>query len=190
MKKSIGAGTILLPAPVLVVGTYDAAGKPNVMTVAWGGICCSRPPCVAVCLRKATYTHGNILARKAFTVSIPSQKDLKHADYFGMVSGRDTDKFARTGLTAVRSEAVDAPYVGEFPLVIECRLAQVVEIGSHTQFIGEVLDVKAEESVLGANGFPEADKLKPCAYSPAERCYLAVGGRLGAGFTLGKGIGA
>lgn len=188
MKKSIGARTIILPTPVLVVGTYDQQGRPNVMTAAWGGVCCSRPPCIAVSLRKATYTHGNILARKAFTISIPSQKYLKYADYFGMVSGRDTDKFARSGLSAVRSEAVDAPYVGEFPLVLECRLAQIVEIGSHTQFIGEVLDVKAEESVLGANGFPEADKVKPCAYSPAEHCYLAVGARLGAGFTLGKEV--
>ena len=73
MKKSLGAKTLVYPTPVFVVGTYDANGKPNVMTASWGGICCSQPPCVAVSLRKATATYGNIVARKAFTISIPSE---------------------------------------------------------------------------------------------------------------------
>ena len=71
MNKSLGAKTLIYPAPVLVVGTYDKAGKPNVMTASWGGICCSQPPCIAVSLRKATYSYNNILERKAFTISIP-----------------------------------------------------------------------------------------------------------------------
>jgi flavin reductase (DIM6/NTAB) family NADH-FMN oxidoreductase RutF len=74
MKTSIGPKTILFPAPALVVGTYDREGKPNVMTAAWGGICCSSPPCVTVSLRKATYTYDNILEQKAYTLSIPSEK--------------------------------------------------------------------------------------------------------------------
>lgn len=91
MKKSIGGNTILYPTPVLVVGTYDAEGKPNVMTVAWGGICCSDPPCVAIALRKATYTYGNIVLQKAFTVNIPSEKHARCADYFGIASGKTAD---------------------------------------------------------------------------------------------------
>src|SRR5512140_2507414 len=150
MKISIGAKTLVYPTPVFVVGTYDKEGKPNAMTASWGGICCSQPPCVAVSLRKATCTHGNILARKAFTISIPSEAYVKEADYFGLVSGRETDKFAATKLTPVKSELVDAPYVKEFPLVVECRLARVVELGLHTQFVGEVVDVKAEASVLAS----------------------------------------
>ena len=114
MKKSLGAKTLVYPTPVFVVGTYDKEGKPNVMTASWGGICCSQPPCVAVSLRKATYTHGNILARKAFTISIPSEDHVQQADYFGLVSGRSGDKLAATKLTPVRSELVDAPYVKEF----------------------------------------------------------------------------
>ena len=82
MKNSLGAKTLVYPTPVFVVGTYDKEGKPNVMTASWGGICCSQPPCVAVSLRKATYTHGNILARKAFTISIPSESHVQQADYF------------------------------------------------------------------------------------------------------------
>jgi len=88
------------PTPVLVVGTYDKEGRPNAMTAAWGGICCSRPPCLAIALRKATYTYGNVVARKAFTINIPSARQAAEVDYFGMVSGKERDKFAMTGLTA------------------------------------------------------------------------------------------
>ncbi len=109
MKKSLGAKTLVYPTPVFVIGTYDSSGKPNVMTASWGGICCSQPPCVAVSLRKATYSYGNIVARKAFTVSIPSEDQVKQADYIGLVSGRNVDKFAEAKLTAVRSQLVDAP---------------------------------------------------------------------------------
>ncbi|KRT71616.1 MAG: hypothetical protein XU12_C0037G0001, partial [Deltaproteobacteria bacterium CSP1-8] len=106
MKKSMGAKTLVFPTPVWVVGTYDKEGKPNMMTVAWGGICCSMPPCVAVSLRKATYTYGSLMERKAFTVNVPSEFHCREADYIGIVSGKNTDKFAATGLTPVRSEVV------------------------------------------------------------------------------------
>jgi flavin reductase (DIM6/NTAB) family NADH-FMN oxidoreductase RutF len=188
MKKSIGAKTILFPAPVLVVGTYDKGGKANAMTVAWGGVCCSEPPCVAVSLRKATYTYGNILERKAFTVNLPSEKYVKETDYFGIVSGRKKDKFAATKLTPVKSDLVDAPYIEEFPCVLECRLFHTIEIGLHTQFIGEILDMKVDEAALGAHGIPEMEKVKPMAYGPEIRAYYAIGGYLGRSFSIGKEI--
>ena len=158
------------------------------MTAAWGGICCSDPPCVAVSLRKATYSYGNLLERRAFTVSVPSQRQVKEADYFGLVSGRDVDKFAATGLTPVRSELVDAPYVGEFPLVLECRVLHVIELGLHTQFVGEILDVKADEEVLDASGVPDMLKVLPIVFSPGNRVYYGVGPSLGHAFAVGKEI--
>ena len=79
MKKSIGAETIVYPAPILIVGTYDKSGKPNVMTAAWGGICSSKPPCVTVSLRKATYSYGNIVENKAYTINIPSEKYVRES---------------------------------------------------------------------------------------------------------------
>ena len=88
MKKSFGPRTLLYPTPVWVLGSYDKAGRPNVMTFSWGGICCSKPPCVSVSLRQATYTYGNIIERKAFTINIPSERYARETDYFGMVSGR------------------------------------------------------------------------------------------------------
>jgi flavin reductase (DIM6/NTAB) family NADH-FMN oxidoreductase RutF len=186
MKKSLGARPLLYPAPVFVVGTYDNVGKPNVMTAAWAGICCSKPPCVSISLRKATYTHGNIVERQAFTVSIPSEKQVKEADYVGIVSGRREDKFSRAGLTPVKSELVNAPYVEEFPLVLECRLRHTSELGSHTQFVGEVMDVKADEDVLGESGLPDIEKVKPIIYAPEVRVYYGLGAYLGKAFSIGR----
>jgi flavin reductase (DIM6/NTAB) family NADH-FMN oxidoreductase RutF len=185
MKKSLGAKTLVYPTPVFVVGTYDSHDKPNVMTVAWAGICCSQPPCVAVSLRKATYTYGNLMRRKAFTISIPSEAHLRQADYFGLVTGSTTDKFAAAKLTPVKSALVDAPYVAEFPLVLECRVVHTFELGLHTQFVGEILDVKAEETVLDANGLADIKKVQPLVFTPDTQAYYGIGACLGRAFSVG-----
>ncbi len=187
MKKSIGAKTVVYPTPVFVVGTYDPKGKPNVMTAAWGGICCSVPPCLSIALREATYTYGNLMAQKAFTVSLPSEAYIKEADYFGIASGRNEDKFAATGLTPVRSEVVNAPYVKEFPFVLECQVIHHFKIGLHTQFIGEILDIKVEEEVLGEKG-PDINKIKPVLWAPDSRRYFGIGKFLGKAFALGMDL--
>jgi len=186
MKKSFGPKTLIYPTPVWVIGTYDKEGKANAMTIAWGGVCSSTPPCVAVSLRKATYSHGNILERSAFTVNVPSAAQAKIADYFGMVSGRNVDKFGATELTAVRGDKVDAPYIEEFPLILECKLVARSEIGIHTHFIGEIMDVKAEDSVLGENGLPDMLKVRPVIFGPEIQSYFGIGKHLGNAFTIGK----
>ena len=188
MKKSLGPDTLIYPTPAWVVGTYDKEGKPNLMTIAWGGICCSQPPCLAISLRKATYSYGNVVERKAFTVSVPSAQQVNLADYIGLVSGRSVDKFAVCGLTPVRSEVVDAPYPQEFPMVLECRLLNTLEIGLHTQFVGEILDVKVEESALDNAGQPTIEKIRPVLFTPRERTYHAVGEFLGKAFEVGRGL--
>jgi flavin reductase (DIM6/NTAB) family NADH-FMN oxidoreductase RutF len=188
MKKSLGAQTLVFPTPTWIVGTYDKDGKPNGMTAAWGGICCSDPPCVAVSLRKATYSYGNLVARNAFTVSVPGESHVKEADYFGLASGRDTDKFSKTGLTPVRSELVDAPYVEEFPMVLECEVMRVYELGLHIQFVGRILDVKVEEAALGATGTADIEKVKPIIFAPGNQTYYGVGGALGRAFAVGREI--
>ena len=188
MKNSLGAKTIVPTTPVWVVGTYDREGKPNVMTAAWGGVCCSESPCIYVSLRKATYTYGNIVERKSFTVSIPSEAYAKEADYFGIVSGKMVDKSSVTGLTPVKSDLVDAPYVKEFPLVIECKVIQIVEIGLHTEFIGEIVDVKADSSVLNEKGLPDIEKVKPLIWNIAGMKYHRVGKPAGKAFSIGKAL--
>jgi flavin reductase (DIM6/NTAB) family NADH-FMN oxidoreductase RutF len=186
MKKSVGAKTILYPTPVLVVGTYDAEGRANAMTAAWGGVACSKPPCVSVSLRSATASHGNIMARKAFTISLPGEANAAQADYFGVVSGRDHDKFDELGLTAARSDLVDAPFIAEFPLVLECEVVAVHELGLHTQFIGEIRDVKVDESVLDSGGGIDLGRLAPIMYMMGAGGYYAVGEFVGAAYAIGK----
>jgi len=186
VKKSIGADTLAYPSPVWCVGSYDAQGRPNVMTIAWGGICCSKPPAVTVSLRRATYTYGCIQEHGAYTVSIPSLQYASQADYFGIVSGRNTDKFKDTGLTAVPSERVDAPYVGEFPLILECKVMHTHEIGLHTQFIGEIVNVLADDDILNAKGLPLMDKAAPFVYGTGTREYWALGETIGRGFDIGN----
>jgi flavin reductase (DIM6/NTAB) family NADH-FMN oxidoreductase RutF len=186
MKKSLGAKTLAIPTPVWVVGSYDSQGKPNMMTIAWGGICCSQPPCVAISLRKATYTYGCIKERKAYTINIPSAAMAKEVDYVGTTSGKNVDKFALTKLTPVRSGLVDAPFIEEFPLVIECRVLHTLEIGLHTQFIGEIMDIKAEESVLGEHGMADILKVKPLVFDTGQGAYHGIGERIGKAFSIGK----
>jgi flavin reductase (DIM6/NTAB) family NADH-FMN oxidoreductase RutF len=139
-----------------------------------------------VSIRKATYTFGNIVERKAFTINVPSEDQVKAADYAGMVSGKNQDKFAATGLTPIRAEFVDAPYVKEFPMVLECRLLRTVEIGLHTQFIGEVADVKVDDSTLNEKGLPQIERVKPIVFSPETRAYHAIGNYLGQAFSIGR----
>ncbi len=190
MKKiALEPNTILHPHPVLLIGTYGVDGKPNLMNAAWGGICCSTPPCVAVSLREATLTYHNILHSKAFTVGIPSRKHVKIADYVGLVSGRDHDKFKETGLTPLKSEKVNAPLAAEFPYSLECRLFQHHKLGLHTIFIGEILGILADEDVLGPKGFPDIEKVQAILYGGFEgNHYFAVGEKLGAAFSIGKTI--
>lgn len=186
MKKSLGARTLAFTTPVWVIGTYDGEGRPNVMTASWAGICCSRPPCVNVSLRKATYTYDCLMERRAFTVSVPPRRYAREVDYFGTESGRKVDKFAATGLTPLRSEKVDAPYVGEFPLVLECKLASHSELGLHTMFIGEIVDVMADDAVLNRDGLPDVELVEPFVFSPEIRLYHRLGGGLGRAFSIGR----
>lgn len=186
MKQSIGAKPLAFPTPTWVVGTYDMNGKPNAMTVAWGGICCSNPPCISVSLRKATYSYAGIIENKAFTISIPSEDFVRETDYFGIASGKDENKFEATCLTPVRSELVPAPYVGEFPVAVECKLLHTLEIGLHTLFVGEIVDIKVDESVFGENKNPDIEKIKPVIYDTGNRSYYSIGCNLGKAFSIGK----
>lgn len=187
MKKSIGSQAIMYPTPILIIGTYNTDMKPNVMTAAMGGIVSGVPATLSVSLRKATLTYENIIRNKVFTINIPSGNYVKEIDYMGMVSGRNNDKFLDTGLTAIKGSYVDAPYVEEFPLNLECKLIKIIELGLHTQFIGEIVDVKVSEEMLDEKGTPDIEKIKPIIYSiNGKRNYYGVGDKLGSAFSSGK----
>ncbi|MBD3241664.1 MAG: flavin reductase family protein [Chitinivibrionales bacterium] len=186
MKRSLGAKTIGFPTPVFLVGTYDEQEKPNIMAAAWGGICCSDPPRLCVSLREATYSHAAIAAREAFTVSIASERQVAEADYAGIASGRKVDKFDKAGLTPVHSTLTDAPYVEQCPVVIECKLVHTLNLGLHTQFVGEILDVKADETVVDDHGAIDMTKVAPFVYIPGSRTYHSLGRKLADAFRVGR----
>ncbi len=188
MKKSIGPKTLVYPTPAWCIGTYDENGKANAMLVAWGGICCSNPICVTISLRKATYSYGNVIERGAYTINIPSEEQAAVADYLGIASGKKVDKFKESGLTPVKSELVDAPYIEEFPVILECKVLHSFELGLHTQFIGEVLDIKVEETVMDEKGMPDIKKVNPVTYSPDAGNYYGIGRELGRAYKIGKEI--
>ena len=174
MKVSLGRKTLLLTHPVLIVGSYDKDDKPNILAVSWGGICNSGPPSITISLRESRYSYQGILDSGAFTVNIPSADQAEAADFVGFKSGRDMDKFNETGLTPVRSEIVNAPYIKEFPINIMCKLIKHEDLGYHTQFIGEIVDIIADESVLNDKGMPDIKKVNPFIYDTVSKSYFGI----------------
>jgi flavin reductase (DIM6/NTAB) family NADH-FMN oxidoreductase RutF len=131
----------------MIVGTYDGNGAPNAAAFAWGGVASSNPAAVSVAVRPSRYTFENLNLKKAFTINLPSPEFVEASDYFGIASGRDVNKFEKTGLTPVAGEFVDAPYIEEFPVNIECEVSHSLDLGAHTLFIGEVKDIKVDEAL-------------------------------------------
>jgi len=190
MKKTLGPAPILLPMPAVLIGTYDDDGTPNAMTAAWASACCHSPPCLGVAIRAGRLTHSNILATGAFTVNVPGTALARQVDYLGIVSGRQRpDKLAAVGLESARGAAVNAPVITACPVNAECRLFKSVELGSHTWFVGEVLEVQADEQVLRGDGKIDVGKLDPLAYLTSAADYWSLGAAVGAAYSIGKGAG-
>ena len=187
MKINLPAQPLLLPSPVLIIGTYDSYGRPNIMNAAWGGIACSSPPCISISLRKATLTYHNVMQQEVFTVNIPSDKYCCEADFVGMISGRDCEKFQAAQLTSEKSTVVNAPVVKEFPYSLECKLVNHFDFGTHTMFIGEIVGMVADNEVLGDNRMPDIQKVRPMLWgSFGSMSYYRVGEKLGNAFSAGK----
>ena len=179
MRKNFGAKPMCYPMPVYIIATYGADGTPNAMNAAWGGI--SDDTEISICVSAGHKTTANILERKAFTVSMATVQQLAACDYVGIVSGnKEPDKFAKAGFHATASEFVDAPLIDELPMALECRL---VSYDPETcRLVGEIVNVSADESVLGENGKVDAAKLQPITYDPMNHHYLALGGQVGQAF--------
>ena len=182
MRKDLGAKALLYPQPTLVIATYNEDGSANAMVAAWGSV--SDTNQVAIYVAKSHKTMPNILARKAFTVSMATAKDIKAIDYLGVTSGNKVaDKFAKSGLTAVKSAHVDAPLIAELPLALECRLVSYDE--ESELLLGEVVNVTADESVL-EDGKLSVEKLAPVCYDSAGHGYYVMERRVGNAFSDGK----
>ncbi len=188
-KRSLGPAPLLYPEPALLIATYDSAGKPNVMTAAWAGICASDPVSLMVAVQPPRHTHDPLLAQKAFTVCVPSEKQVAQTDFAGMVSGKRYDKFAACGFTAVKAEYIDAPYIAECPVILECSLTSHQRVGTHTVIIAEIRDVKADEDCLDASGnFPDIEKVLPIIFDCGSKSYYGIGKKIGQGWSIGKSL--
>ncbi|MDM8538750.1 flavin reductase, partial [Desulfobacterales bacterium HSG17] len=118
--------------------------------------------------------------------NVASEKYVKEADYFGIVSGSKVNKFEKTGLTPVKGEFVNAPYVKEFPMNLECKVVHSYDLGAHTHIVGEIMDVKVDDDLLDVDGKPDIEKIRPVIYSPEANVYSGVGTVIGKAFSIGK----
>ena len=182
MKKNFGKKNWMFPMPVLMIGTYNEDGSPNMMNAAWGGITLEDE--ITICIDTAHKTWENIAARKAFTVAFGTADAVRACDYLGIVSGNDApDKVAKSGFTALKSEFVDAPVMAELPLVLECELVSMNE--ENCNVVGRILNCAVEEAVL-TNGKPDAAKMKPICYDPCAHVYRIMGEVVAKAFSCGK----
>jgi flavin reductase (DIM6/NTAB) family NADH-FMN oxidoreductase RutF len=177
---------IFYPAPVVLVTSVDKNGQPNVATFAWAGTVSTQPPQVCISVRPHRYSYEAIKQSGEFVINLPSQDQLAAVDRCGEASRAEgVDKFALTGLTPVPAAQVRAPLIAQCPVNMECKVTQSVPIGSHVLFIGEIVAVHVEDSILDAEGFIDFTKAKPIAYLGNE--YWSLGERLQrAAFTLGN----
>ena len=183
MRKDFGVKPWLCPMPVLMVAAYDDAGVANAMPAAWGGM--HTDDMVGVCLDIHHKTTKNILARKAFTVSMASVGQIAACDYLGIVSGaKVADKVEKAGLHVRKANFVDAPVIEELPLTVECELVSYDEETCY--MVGRIVNVSADESVLGEDGAVDVARLQPVVFEPYRRGYFALGEKIGAGYASGK----
>lgn len=178
-------GNMLYPLPVVMVSVADKEGKNNIITIAWAGTICSNPPMVSISVRPERYSYNIIKETGEFVINLTT-KDLTYAtDYCGVKSGRDVDKFKEMGLTALPGKEVNAPLIAESPVNIECKVTQVIPLGSHDMFLAEVVAVHVDEKYMDEKGKFHLDKAEPIAYSHGD--YLATGELLGTfGYSVKK----
>ncbi len=183
MRKNFGAKPLSYPQPVFIIAAYDENGIPNAMNAAWGGI--SEMNEISMCLSAGHKTVKNILKRGAFTVSMAEASHVAQCDYVGIVSGNTvTDKFAKAGFHATKSEFVDAPLIDELSVALECKL---IEYNPETCILrGEIVNVSVDERVLDENGKVDAAKVEPIIFDPFNNEYLKIGEKVGDAFAEGK----
>ena len=184
-KQSWKAGNMLNPVPAVMVSVADKSGRANIITVAWAGTVCTNPPMVSISVRPSRYSYEIIETTGEFVINLTNEKLVRACDYCGVVSGRDVDKFKKTGLTPMAVEHVNAPAIAESPVNIACRVVESRPLGSHTMFLAEVLGVTVDEEYLDETGRFGINETGLIMYSHGE--YFALGKKLGSfGYSVKK----
>ena len=186
VKQVWKPGTLLSPVPAVMVSCRDKAGRENILTVAWTGIICSEPPMAYISVRPERFSYDMIRETGEFVINLTTEALCQAADYCGVRSGAKTDKWKDCGLTPARAHAVEAPLIAESPVNLECRVKQVIPLGSHDLFLAEILCVDVEERFIGESGRLDLSRCKLVAYSHGE--YHALGKLLGVQYLLHLGL--
>jgi len=186
-RKSLPPTTMLFPTPVVLVTSVNEAGKPNVITLAWVGVINSEPPMVGISIRPERYSYACIKGLREFVVNLPSEKIVRKVDACGVLSGKETDKFSSTGLNPVPAEKVKPPLINECPVQLECQVKQIIPLGSHDLFLGQIVALHVKEEVQKEKGRIDISKALPFVYCPGAHEYWNLGKCIGHyGFTKGK----
>ncbi len=184
-EKEHWKGSVLeAPLPPVLVSCGDEK-TPNVLTVAWTGILNTQPPVTYISLRPERFSYPIIRERGEFVINLPTEELVRAVDYCGVKSGRNTDKLAQTGLTVTKGVAVSAPMINECPLSLECRVRQIIKLGTHDMFMADIVGVNAAKELLDNNGRLCLERAKLLAYSHGE--YYGLGRKLGSfGYSVRK----
>jgi flavin reductase (DIM6/NTAB) family NADH-FMN oxidoreductase RutF len=178
-------GNMLYPLPVVMVSVRDKNGKNNIITLAWVGTICSDPAMVSISVRPERYSYNILKETGEFVINLTTRELAYATDYCGVKSGRDVDKFKEMNLTAIEADKVNVPMIEESPVNIECRVRQVMELGSHDMFIADVLAVHADTRYMDADNKFSLEKSDPIVYSHGT--YMTCGEELGRfGFSVKK----
>lgn len=178
-------GNMLYPLPVVMVSVTDGQGHDNIITVAWAGTICSDPPMLSISVRPERYSHAMLKETGEFVVNLVTEELVYATDYCGVKSGRDVDKFREIKLTKLQGAQVRAPLIGESPVNLECKVKQVIPLGSHDMFLAEIVAVHADRQYMDEKGRFQLELAKPVVYSHGD--YLATGRKLGSfGYSIRK----
>lgn len=178
-------GNVLYPVPAVLVSCQSREGRKNVFTVAWTGTVCSDPPMVSISVRKSRFSHDMICDTGEFVINLTTKELVRATDFCGVRSGRDIDKFEACHLTAGECQKVKAPLVVESPINIECRVKQMIGLGSHDMFIAEVVAVDADKRLMDKNGKFHMEDADLIAYNHGS--YFELGKMLGSfGYSVKK----
>lgn len=184
-KRSFKPGNMLYPLPAVMVTCQGKDKKPNIITVAWAGTVCSDPPMISISVRKERFSHHLLMEGKEFVVNLTNKDLVKATDYCGVTSGRDINKFEKAGLTPMASKMVEVPSIMESPVNIECKVTQVLELGSHDMFLARVVHVSVDESLMDEKDTLRLKKADLIAYSHGR--YYLLGKELGTfGYSIRK----
>lgn len=184
-KQQWRPGNMVYPLPAVLASCADKEGNTNMITIGWTGTICSDPAMAYVSIRKSRYSHHMIKETGEFVINLTTEALAYATDYAGVKSGRDIDKFKELGLTPVKGTLEYAPMIAQSPVCIECKVEQVLELGSHDMFIGRVVAVHADEAYMDETGKFDLSKAKPLVYSHGQ--YYGVGKHIGKfGFSVEK----